>query len=157
MEINLVRTVEKYLNSLPGLVVQTRRHLFSNDLKILQNFSRRLEDSLNLVNTLKTRFEQSQASVELLLHIRQLIRELHRLFSSIEGTSLDYLPEHDNIGKCFVSETIGHNGRPKVEVSKEIIERLFEIDRSWQTVASVLGISVRTSRKRRTEFQLVEG
>ena len=156
MEINLVRTVEKYLNSLPGLVVQTRRHLCSNDLKILQNFSRRLEDSLNIVNTLKTRFEQSQASVELLLHIRQLIRELHRLFSSIEGTSLDYLPEHDNIGKCFVSETIGHNGRPKVEVSKEIIERLFEIDRSWQTVASVLGISVRTSRKRRTEFQLVE-
>ena len=151
-----MRTVEKYLNSLPGLVVQTRRHLCSNDLKILQNFSRRLEDSLNLVNTLKTRFEQSQASVELLLHIRQLIRELHRLFSSIEGTSLDYLPEHDNIGKCFVSETIGHNGRPKVEVSKEIIERLFEIDRSWQTVASVLGISVRTSRKRRTEFQLVE-
>ena len=149
MEINLVRTVEKYLNSLPGLVVQTRRHLFSNDLKILQNFSRRLEDSLNIVNTLKTRFEQSQASVELLLHIRQLIRELHRLFSSIEGTSLD------NIEKCFVSETIGHNGRPKVEVSKEIIERLFEIDRSWQTVASVLGISVRTSRKRRTEFQLV--
>ena len=94
-------------------------------------------------------------SVELLLHIRQLIRELHRLFSSIEGTSLDYLPEDDYIGRCFVSETIGHNGRPKVEVSKEIIERLFEIDRSWQTLASILGISVRTSRKKRTEFQLV--
>ena len=94
-------------------------------------------------------------SVELLLHIRQLIRELHRLFSSIEGTSLDYLPEDDYIGRCFVSETIGHNGRPKVEVSKEIIERLFEIDRSWQTLASILGISVRTSQKWRTEFQLV--
>ena len=60
MEINLMRTVEKYLDSLPGLVVQTRRHLFSNDLNILQNFSRRLEDSLNIVNTLKTRFDQSR-------------------------------------------------------------------------------------------------
>ena len=55
-----MRTVEKYLNSLPGLVVQTRWHLFSNDLNILQNFSRRLEDSLNIVNTLKTRFDQSR-------------------------------------------------------------------------------------------------
>ena len=35
-----------------------------------------------------------------------------------------------------MSETTRHNGRPNVEVSKEIIERLFEIHRSWQTVAS---------------------
>ena len=72
MEINIVQTVKEYLNSLPGVVVQTKRHLFSNDLNTLETFSRRLEDSLNIVNTLKTRFEQSQASVELLLHIRQL-------------------------------------------------------------------------------------
>ena len=131
MEINVVQTVKEYFNSLPGLVVQTRRHLFSNDLNILENFSRRLEDSLSIVNTLKTRFKQTQASVELLLNIKQLIRELHRLFSSIEGTLLDYSHEDDNIERCFVSETKGRNGRPKVEVSKEIIERLFEIHRSW--------------------------
>ena len=118
MKMDLVQTVEEYLNSLPSLIMQTRRHLFSNDLNILENFSRRLEDSLNIVNTLKTRFEQSQASVELLLHIRQLTRELHRLFSSIEGTLLDYSREDDNIGRSFVSETTGHNGRPKIEVSK---------------------------------------
>ena len=131
MEINVVQTVKEYFNSLPGLVVQTRRHLFSNDLNILENFSRRLEDSLSIVNTLKTRFKQTQASVELLLNIKQLIRELHRLFSSIEGTLLDYSHEDDNIERCFMSETKGRNGRPKVEVSKEIIERLFEIHRSW--------------------------
>ena len=34
MGINLVQTVEEYLNSLPGLAVQTRRHLFGNDLNI---------------------------------------------------------------------------------------------------------------------------
>ena len=49
---------------------------------------------------MKTRFEQSQASVELLLHIRQVIRELHRLFSSIEGTLLDYSHEDNNIELC---------------------------------------------------------
>ena len=114
IKMDLVPTVEEYLNSLPGLVVQTRRHLFSNDLNILANFSGRLEDSLNIVNTLKTRFEQSQASEELLLHLRQLTRELHRLFCSIEGTLLDYSHEDDNIGRCFVSETTGHNGRPKI-------------------------------------------
>ena len=70
--------------------MQTRRHLFIYDLNIFENFSRCLEDSLNIVNTLKTRFEQSQASVELLFHIRQLIRKLHRLYSSIEGTLLEY-------------------------------------------------------------------
>ena len=154
MKMDLVQTVEEYFNSLPGLVVQTRRHLFSNDVNILENFSRGLEDSLNIVNTLQTRFEQSQVSVGLLLNIRRLIRELHRLFSSIEGTLLDFSHEDDNIGRCFVSETTGHNGRPKVEVSKEIIERLFAIHRSWQTVASILGISVRTLRRRRTEFQI---
>ena len=53
-----------------------------------------------------------------------------------------------------MSETTAHNGRPKVEVSKEIIGRLFEIHRSWQTVASILGISERTLRRRRTEFQI---
>ena len=51
---------------------------------ILEKFSRRLEDSLNIVNSLKARFEQSQTYAELLLHIRQLIRELHRLFSSLK-------------------------------------------------------------------------
>ena len=138
--------------------MQTRRHLFSNYLNILKNFSRRLEDSPNIVNTLKTRFEQSQASVELLLHIRQhimqIIRELHRFFSSIKRTLLDYSHEDNNIGRCFVSETTGHIGRSKVEVSKEIIERLFEKHRSWQTVASILGISLRTLLRRRTEFQM---
>ena len=53
-----------------------------------------------------------------------------------------------------MSETTGHNGRPKVEVSKEISERLFEIHSSWQTVASILGISVRTLKRSRTEFQI---
>ena len=53
-----------------------------------------------------------------------------------------------------MSDTTGHNGRPKVEVSKEIIERLFEIRRSWQTVASILGNLVRTLRRRRTDFQM---
>ena len=86
----------------------------------------------------------------LLLNIRRPIRELHRLFSSIEGTLL----EDDNIGRCFVSETTGHSGRPRVEVSKKVIKMLFEIHRSWQTVASVLGISVRSLRRRRTEFQI---
>ena len=57
MKMDLVQTVEEYLNALPGLVLQTKRHLFSNDLNILENFSRRLEDSLNIVNTLKTCFE----------------------------------------------------------------------------------------------------
>ena len=66
MKMDHVQTVEEYLNSLPGLVVQARRHLFSNDLNILESFRRRLEDSLNIVNALKTCFEQSQASVELL-------------------------------------------------------------------------------------------
>lgn len=67
---------------------------------------------------------------------------------------MDYSHEEDDIGRCFVSDTTGHNGRPKVEVSTEIIERLFEIHRSWQTVASILGNSVRTLRRRRTDFQM---
>ena len=73
MKMDLVQAVEEYFKSLPGLVVQTRRHLFSNDLNILENSSRRLEESLSIVNILKTRFEQSQAFVGLLLHIRRLI------------------------------------------------------------------------------------
>ena len=44
MKMDLVQTVEEYFNSWPGLVVQTRRHLFSNDVNILENFSRGLED-----------------------------------------------------------------------------------------------------------------
>ena len=32
---------------------------------------------------------------------------------------------------------------------------MFEIHSSWQTVASILGISVRTLRQRRTEFQML--
>ena len=92
--------------------------------------------------------------MELLLHIRQLNRKLHRLFSSIEGTLLDYSHEDNNIGRCFLSETTEHIGRSKVEVSKEIIERLFELHWSWQTVASILEILVRNSLRRRTESQM---
>ena len=32
MEINIVQTVKEYLNSLPDVVMQTKRHLFSSDL-----------------------------------------------------------------------------------------------------------------------------
>ena len=76
------------------------------------------------------------------------------MFSSIEGTLLDYSHEDNNIGRCFLSDATGHIGRSKVEVLKEITERLFEIHRSWQTVASILGILVRNSLRRRTESQM---
>ena len=59
MKMDFVQTIEEYLNFLAGLRVE-RKDLFSNDLNILENFSRHLEESLNIVNNFKSRFEQAK-------------------------------------------------------------------------------------------------
>ena len=59
MKMDFVQTIEEYLNFLAGLVVE-RKDLFSNDLNILENFSRRLEDSLHIGNNFKPLFEQAK-------------------------------------------------------------------------------------------------
>ena len=51
-----------------------------------------------------------------------------------------------------VDNQSGDLGRPRCNIEKEELYRLFDIYHSWTKVASTLGVSERTLRRRRAEF-----
>ena len=52
----------------------------------------------------------------------------------------------------MVDNRSGDLVRPRCNIEKEELHRLFDIYHSWTKVASTLGVSERTSRRRRAEF-----
>ena len=53
-----VETLEQFFTELPVLVDQATRHLHSSNLNLLEHLSRRLDDSLNVLNIFLSRCEE---------------------------------------------------------------------------------------------------
>ena len=137
--------VERFISDLPSQVQQARRQL---------------EDFLNVLNVLCRRFEEvATADVALVTDFDQLlagIHALHGMFDDIIFADSDYLADlsftqvecPDENG----DEEVGLSERPRKLVTREELERLYDISRSWQEVAAQIGVSERTIYRRRQEF-----
>ena len=153
--------VQQFLTDLPSQLQQARRQLFSGNLNALEVWTRRLNDFLNVLNVLHQRSEEVAAPFELIDRFGELKGEIQVLRDRFDDTiisDVEYLAELNNTGVNCPNENaegMGQVGRPRKDVPKDELKRLFNIYHSWKQVASQIGISERTLYRRRQELGLV--
>ena len=152
--------METFLLELPSQIEVARRHLYNSNANLLEHWYFRLEDWVNLFAVAGRRFEETHAPDELVADIWKTfdaLQQLHQLFDEALSFNRDAanLPSPN---QCPNEETmegsLSQIGRPRKQVSKEDIEALFNIHRSWKTVANVIGVSQKTLQRRRQECGL---
>ena len=105
----------------------------------------------------------------LCMHVDILIRLLDRLGTTPEGTInllryvlslLEDIAESEGDDSQFISTPVPHveqslkPGRPKFIVSEEVLTRLLDMNFGCPTIARLFGVSLRTIRRRMTEYGL---
>ena len=150
--------LEQFFVGLPTLLEQAERHAFSNDLNILEHFSMKIQDSLNVLNVIVSRCEELNAEFGLTQEIRSLIHSILPLNAHLQDAIAideDYVMNlNEQAATGSVEESNDVLGRPRLAVGKDEMERLFDIHRSWKDVASFLVVSTKTIQRRRIELGL---
>ena len=157
MAANVV--LQQFFEDLPRLVEQAHRHVHSSNLNMLEYFSRKLEDSLNVMNIFVSRCEDINASADLILNVRRTLGQVQLLYSRIcdvISTDNDYVLSLTSSNDTNIQTEHPYTGlgRPRLNLEQCEIERLYDIYRSWNQVASHLRVSVRTLQRRRIELGL---
>ena len=129
------------------------------NLNLLEHLSRRLDDSLNVLNIFLSRCEELNIPETLTMNIRRLLEDPHSIRRRIVNI---IITEHDfvlnsNHPCSLPSAEPTHTGleRPRQRVSAAEINRLYDVYRSWKDVALYLGVSARTLERRRNEFIII--
>lgn len=149
--------VEQFLSDLPNQIEQARRQRFSGNLNALEFWQRRIEDFLNVLNVLCRRFEGIDADGALAANCNQLIAEIqaiHGMFEGIISADGDYMAELNYDYDASAANDLheeGTIGRPRKSITREEMELLYSIHKSWKEVAALLGTSERTIQRRRRE------
>eukprot|EP00794_Sanderia_malayensis_P001948 gene1948-2217_t len=114
--------IETFLAELPLQVILAKRHLFNENLNVLEHWCMRLEDWLNVLNVLLQRFREVQAPHALFTNICMVYEEithLHRDFETAvqengysNAVSTFQLPSYGNDGRQSNTTPTG-TGRPK--------------------------------------------
>ena len=146
--------LEQFLSDLPNQIEQTRRQLFSGNLNALEFWQRRIEDFLNVLNVLCRRFEGIDADGALAANCNQLIAEIqaiHGMFEGIISADGDYMAElnYDASAANDLHEE-GTIGRPRKLITREEMELLYSIHKSWKEFAALRCTSERTIQQRET-------
>ena len=87
-----VENLEQFFIELPVLVEQATLHLCSNDLKLLEILSTRLDDSVNVPNIFFSRCKELNIPESLTANSRRLLQKLHSIETSI---LIIIINEHD--------------------------------------------------------------
>ena len=136
-----------FLLQLPAELEVVRQSVnFSNDLNLLEYWYRRLEYAVNVLKLVveKTElFQQDFVGIDIVV---LLLRETHLSSQSVDSQILEIQdtqhPVHEEVAI----------GRPRKVISREDMEREFEVFQNWKIVARQLGVSSKTLRRRRLEF-----
>ena len=145
---------------LPHQIQQARRQLFSGNLNVIEFWLRQAEHFLNVLNVLCRRFEEVGNNIaDLAIDCNRLIDEilvLHEMFERMISADRDYLAEVNYVeiaapANDFYREE-NTTGRPRKSITREKIEHLYSINKSWKEVAAHFRVSEKTIQRRRTEF-----
>ena len=136
-----------FLLQLPAELEVVRQSVdFSNDLNLLEYWYRRLEYAVNVLKLVVERAELFQQDFDGIDTVVLLLREAQLSSQSVDSRILEIQdtqhPVHEEVAI----------GRPRKVISREDIEREFEVFQNWKIVARQLGVSSKTLRRRRLEF-----
>ena len=136
-----------FLLQLPAELDVARQSVdFSNDLNLLEYWYRRLEYAVNVLKLVVERAKLFQQDFDGIDSVVLLLREAQLSSQSVDSRILEIQdtqhPVHEEVAI----------GRPRKVISREDIEREFEVFQNWKIVARQLGVSSKTLRRRRLEF-----
>ena len=136
-----------FLLQLPAELEVVRQSVdFSNDLHLLEYWNFRLEYAVNVLKLVVERAELFQQDFDGIDTVVLLLRETQLSSQSVDSRILEIQdtqhPVHEEVAI----------GRPRKIISREHIERGFEVFQNWKIVARQLGVSSKTLRRRRLEF-----
>ena len=136
-----------FLLQLPAELEVVRQSVnFSNDLNLLEYWYRRLEYAVNVLKLVVEKTELFQQDLVGIDIVVLLLRETHLSSQSVDSQILEIQdtqhPVHEEVAI----------GRPRKVISREDMEREFEVFQNWKIVARQLGVSSKTLRRRRLEF-----
>ena len=126
--------LEQFFEGLPSLISQARRQLHSDNINILEHFGRRLQDAFDVLNIFKSRCEDVLASRELINITCDIISQTEMLLNRTEdalSTNREYVMQLLEGSSFRMYETVdnqsGDLGRPRCNIEKEELHRLFDI------------------------------
>ena len=136
-----------FLLQLPAELEVVRQSVdFSSDLNLLEYWYRRLEYAVNVLKLVVEKAELFQQDFDGIDIVVLLLREAQLSSQSVDSRILEIQdtqhPVHEEVAI----------GRPRKVISREDIEREFEVFQNWKIVARQLGVSSKTLRRRRLEF-----
>ena len=136
-----------FLLQLPAELDVARQSVdFSNDLNLLEYWYRRLEYAVNVLKLVVERAKLFQQDFDGIDSVVLLLREAQLSSQSVDSRILEI---QDTQHPVYEEVAIG---RPRKVISREDIEREFEVFQIWKIVARQLGVSSKTLRRRRLEF-----
>ena len=136
-----------FLLQLPAELEVVRQSVdFSSDLNLLEYWYRRLEYAVNVLKLVVEKAELFQQDFDGIDIVVFLLREAQLSSQSVDSRILEIQdtqhPVHEEVAI----------GRPRKVISREDMEREFEVFQNWKIVARQLGVSSKTLRRRRLEF-----
>ena len=142
------RRLDSFLRELPSLLEQADRHLHCDNVNILENVRRRLDDYYVAVRAILQHCMEQEDCNDLLVILREihdqlfrLLKQYHRLCNfSMEGDD----PLECNVGHSFVTQEPSARGRRRLEIDEETLCELHSIYYAWSAVACETGVSYRT-------------
>ena len=145
--------ITAFLQNIPSLIGEARRHLFCENINVIEFIQRRIENSLQVVSILLNRSQRGRPNVDC-----QLQNNIRTLFLTLQclQESYDRLWTRNDRSQHYVCpvEEGRNTGRGRYIVPENSISGLWRIHHSWVQVAADLGVSYRTLLRRRHEFGL---
>lgn len=150
--------LDSFLRELPSLVEQANRHLHCENVNILENMRRRLDDNYVAVRTILQHCMGQEDCDDLNPLLREIHDRLLRLlkqYNTLCNCSLDGdEPLEPNVGYRFVTQEQSARGRRRLEIDEVSLNELHNIHYAWSAVTCETGVSYRTILRRRHEFGL---
>ena len=150
------------IQNVPSQIEQAHRSLSSFSVNAIEQWHLRFQNIINLLTVLQEQIQHEGENIfpelstlcdEALLvyteteNIRFGSRQVAAGQQSRLIVSEDNCNDHDQAFNSF--------GRPRKEILKEDIEREFATFRCWKVVARLLGVSAKTLRRRRIEYDML--
>ena len=114
--------LEQFFVELPRLLEQAQRQAFSNDLNILEHFSMKIQDALNVLNVIVSRCEELNAEFGLTQEIRSLIGSILPLNARHQdaiATDEDYVMNlNGQVATGALEESNNELGRPRMQLER---------------------------------------
>ena len=148
--------VENFLLELLTLLQQAERHLHNDNLNMVEYIRRRLDDYYIAVQTILMYCMEQMVCNE----VMEMLREIYERVSAIleqYNEICNHHPERNGQIESlppfsFDTEQTHEPGRPRLNISAEVVTELHKIQNSWSAVARQTGVSYRTLLRRRREY-----